>query len=484
MGLQKKTISGLIWTFSQQFSVQIIYFVVQIILARLLSPSVFGLIAMLQIFLAIGQSLIDSGMTSSLIRTQNVGQRDYSTVFFINIIGSIIIYLIVFFSAPLIADFYNIPLLKLVVRVYTLSFIIQALVGVQTTRLTKEMNFKLQMLMQIPSSIIGGIVGIVLAYLHYGVWSLVWMTLVRTFVFMLQHWFYTDWRPSLIIDKERLKYHLGFGYKLTLSGLLDVVYTNSYNLIIGKLFSATQLGYYNQADTLRMFPVSNFSAALNKVTYPMFASIKDDDVRLKMAYKKLMVQVLFWIIPLMLSLIVVAKPLFNLAIGAKWLPAVPYFQILCVAAIVYPLHLYNLNIINVKGRSDLFLRLEIIKKAVGIVMIVFSLFFGMTGLLVGQIILSFGGLYINTYYSGKMINYSFKEQLVDIWPMFLIGLFTIGVSWFAYSFLLRNYLLPDIIVVLAIGISFFIIYLGISLFTKLPALKDFMKLISNKPLLS
>ncbi|MCO5947233.1 lipopolysaccharide biosynthesis protein [Mucilaginibacter flavidus] len=483
MELRKKTISGLIWTFSQQFSVQIIYFIVQIVLARLLAPSAFGLIAMLQIFLALGQSLIDSGMTSSLIRTQNVGQKDYSTVFFINIISSVGIYAIVFFCAPLIANFYDIPLLKIVVRVYCLTFIIQGLVGVQTTRLTKEMNFKLQMIMQIPSSIIGGVVGIVLAYQGYGVWSLVWMNLARAFVFMLQHWFYTDWRPIFIIDKERLKYHFNFGYKLTLSGLLDVIYTNSYNLIIGKLFSSTQLGYYNQADTFRMLPVNNLSSALGKVTYPMFASIIDDDAKLKMAYKKIMTQVLFWIIPLMLSLTVIAKPLFIFVLGEQWKPAVPYFQILCVAAIAYPLHVYNLNIINVKGRSDLFLRLEIIKKVVGVAVIVFSLFWGMTGLLVAQVLFSFSAVYINTYYSGRMINYPLKEQLTDIYPMFLTGAIATAVSWLLYNFLTQSYTLPNVVQIPAVSTFFFTIYLGISFVGKITALQDFIMIISKKPLL-
>src|SRR5690606_15654667 len=197
MSLKRKALSGVIWTFGQQISVQGINFVVQIVLARLLLPEAFGLIAMIQIFMAIGQTLMDGGMTSSLIRTKNPDQADYSTVFFINLFSSIVIYLILFFTAPYIALFFDQPLLTMVVRIYTISFIIQALVGVQTTRLTKEMNFKLQMYMRIPSTICGGIVGIVLAYKGFGVWALVWMQLVTTFLWMLQHWFKTDWRPSL-----------------------------------------------------------------------------------------------------------------------------------------------------------------------------------------------------------------------------------------------------------------------------------------------
>src|SRR5690606_36337105 len=208
MSLKKKAISGILWTLGQQIGVQGINFVVQIIMARLLMPEAFGLIAMIQIFIAIGSTLMDSGMTSSLIRTKNPDQADYSTVFFINLFSSIIIYFILFFSAPFIALFFDQPLLILIIRVYTLSFIVQALVGVQTTRLTKEMNFKLQMYMQIPSSICGGIAGVILAYKGYGVWSLVWMQLITTTIFMVQHWLRLKWRPSLIIDRQKMKHHL------------------------------------------------------------------------------------------------------------------------------------------------------------------------------------------------------------------------------------------------------------------------------------
>jgi teichuronic acid exporter len=480
MGIKNQAISGIIWTISQQFSVQVINFAVQIILARLLLPEAFGLIAMLQVFIAIGQNLIDSGMTSSLIRTENPDQKDYSTVFIINILVSVVIYFILFFLAPYIALFYNTPLLKPVLRVFSISFLMQALVNVQTTRLTKNLKFKLQMLMQVPSVIIGGVVGLILAYMHFGVWSLVYMNLTRSFVFMIQHWFYADWIPTLNIDREKLKYHFGFGYKLTLSGLLDVIYNNSYNLIIGRIFSPAVLGYYNQADSLRMFPVNNISIALNKVTFPIFASIKDDNLKLKRTYKRLMIQILFWIIPIMLSLIVIAKPLFVFVIGVKWLPAVPYFRLLCVAAIVYPLHIYNLNIINVKGRSDLFFKIEIIKKVVGTVIILLAISFGMIGLLISQILLSFIAVYINTLYSGRMINYPLKEQLKDVFPMFLIGLITISLSWYLYSWLVENYLLQDLTLILLLGGVYFTIYLSISYFSKIPALKDFIELISKK----
>src|SRR5690554_5484202 len=360
MSIKKKAINGILWTFGQQIGVQGINFIVQIILARLLMPEAFGFIAMIQVFLAIGVALMDSGMTSSLIRTKDADQADYSTVFFINLFSSIIIYLILFFTAPFIASFFEQPLLELIIRVYTLSFIIQALVGVQSARLTKEMNFKLQMYMQIPSSVCGGVVGIILAYQGFGVWSLVWMHLVSTFLFMVQHWFKTKWRPSFIFDKQKLIYHFNFGYKLTLSAILSALYANSYTLLIGKVFSVNQLGFYNQANTLRLFPVRNLTAALQKVTYPLFSSIQDDNEKFKAVFKKITILVFFIICPVMFFLVGIAEPLFRLILTEKWLPAVPLFQILCIGTIFSPQSVYNLNIIITKGRSDLHFKLELL----------------------------------------------------------------------------------------------------------------------------
>ncbi len=480
MSLQQKTISGILWTFSQQFSVQAINFLVQIILARVLMPSEFGLIAMLTVFVGIGNSLMDSGLTTSLIRTEAPDQRDYSTVFFINLLGSIVVYLALFALAPLIAAFYKQDILTNIIRVYTVSIIIKAFVGVQTARLTKAMNFKIQMFMQIPSVIAGGITGVVLAYKGFGVWSLVWMEIVQSFLFTLQHWFRTGWYPSFVIDKARLKHHFLFGYKLTLSGILNTVFTNIYNLVIGKFFSATQLGYYNRADSMRMLPVQNIATALNKVTYPTFAAIQHDNEKLKIAYRKLMQQVIFWITPLMIILMIAAEPLLRFLLTDKWLPAVPYFQILCVSAILYPLQVYNLNILNVKGRSDLFLKLEVIKKIVVGVGIVCSLPFGIYGLLYFQILLSVIAFYINTLYSGKLINYPVKEQLKDIMPIFILAALT-GVVVFLMIHLLNRYLNPGhLLNIMTTGVVYLLIYLGIGYYTKMQAITDIKQLIFKK----
>lgn len=480
MNLKEKTLAGLFWTFSQQFSVQLINFAVQVILARILLPAEFGLIGMLTIFISIGNSLMDSGLTSSLIRTPDAGQRDYSTVFFVNLAGSFLIYGILFFSAPFIAGFYEQGGLTAIIRVYTISILLRAFIAVQTTRLTKEMNFRAQMLMQIPSVIGGGIIGILLAYWGYGVWSLVWMNLVQAFLFTVQHWLFTGWRPGFIFDIDRFKYHFKFGYKLTLSGLLNAVYQNLYNIIIGKYFSAAQLGYYTRAQTMQMFPVQNLSTALNKVTYPMFASIQQDDKRLKEIYRKLMQQVVFWVTPLMIVLAIIAEPLFRLLLTEKWLPAVPYFRILCVSGILFPLQYYNLNILNVKGRSDLFFKLEVIKKSVTTIGIFCAIPFGIYGLLYFQVLSSVVSFVVNSWYSGRLIDFSLQDQLRELLPIFMLAAFLGVAAWALDRFLLQPLQPGDIARVLTVGIAYFSLYLSMSYLTRMTVIIDLRQLVFKR----
>lgn len=480
MNLKEKTLAGLFWTFSQQFSVQLINFAVQVILARILLPAEFGLIGMLTIFISIGNSLMDSGLTSSLIRTPDAGQRDYSTVFFVNLAGSFLIYGILFFSAPFIAGFYEQGGLTAIIRVYTISILLRAFIAVQTTRLTKEMNFRAQMLMQIPSVIGGGIIGILLAYWGYGVWSLVWMNLVQAFLFTVQHWLFTGWRPSFIFDIDRFKYHFKFGYKLTLSGLLNAVYQNLYNIIIGKYFSAAQLGYYTRAQTMQMFPVQNLSTALNKVTYPMFASIQQDDKRLKEIYRKLMQQVVFWVTPLMIVLAIIAEPLFRLLLTEKWLPAVPYFLILCVSGILFPLQYYNLNILNVKGRSDLFFKLEVIKRSFTTLGVFCAIPFGIYGLLYFQVLSSVFSFVVNSWYSGRLIDFSLQDQLRELLPIFLLTVLPGILAWGLDHFLLQSLQAGDIVRVLLVGIAYFSLYLGMSYLTRITVIFDLRQLVFKR----
>lgn len=420
MSLKKQAIAGIKWTFVQQLSVQIINFAVQIILARLLMPEMFGLVAMVVVFMSIGQALMDGGMTSSIIRTKNPDQLDYSTVFITNIIMSLGVYGVIFIVAPYIALFYNQEILTNIIRILSLTFVIRALVAVHMAKLTKEMNFKLQMKLQIPSTVMAGIVGISMAYQGYGVWSLVWLNLIQAIIFTVQTLVFMKWRPSLIFNFERFKYHFNFGYKLTLASLIDVIFNDAYRIVIGKLYSPAAVGFFHQAETLRLFPVQQISTVVGKVTYPLFAKMNNDDA-LKFAYKITMKLVLVLIVPLMLGLILMAEEGFRFLFGEKWLPAVPYFQILALASIVRPLSLYNLNILKVKGRSDIFLRIEILKKFIGIALLIIGLNFQVIGLVISLTVFSYISFIINMYFSGSLISYSMKEQLKDTLLLYILG---------------------------------------------------------------
>lgn len=479
MSLKQKTLSGIAWTFGQQVGVQGINFVVMIILARLLAPSDFGLIAIIQIFLSIGKALMDGGMTSSLIRTENADQRDYSTVFFINLFASIGIYLILFFTAPLIASFFDQNLLVPIIRIYTISFIIQAFVGVQTTRLTKELNFKLQMYMQVPSSLIGGISGVLMAYNDFGVWSLVWMHLITTILFMLQHWFWTDWRPSFIIDKKKLKYHFNFGYKITISSLLTEVYRNINKIVIAKYFSVIELGIYTQADNLRIVPVRHLTSALQKVTYPIFSSIQNDNDRLRSGLKQITSLVFFVISPIMFGLSLIAEPLFRWVLTDKWLPSVPYFQILAISSIFYPVSLYNLNIILAKGRSDLHVKSEVIKKSISLFALILIIPFGLMGAAYAGAISMLVHALVNFIYCGKLINYSLIQQLKDISPVLIISLISSVLAYIIQLSVLNLLDIMDPILIIVNFIILFVIYMGLAYIFKISSLYNVYSIIVN-----
>ena len=479
MSLKKQAVSGMTWTFAQQFSTQGIGFIISVVLARLLLPAEFGIIGMIAIFMGIGGALVDSGLASSLIRTPDANEEDFSTVFYFNIIGSIFFYFVLYISAPLIASFFNQPILKFITRVYGITFIVNAFSTIQLTRLTQKMDFKTQMIVSVPALVGGGSLGIVLAYMGYGVWSLVWMRLLQSFLSTLQLWIITKWKPSLVFNVAKFKYHFNFGYKLLLSGLLDTVFMNIYTIIIGKLFLPAQLGFYIRASSVVQLPVENISGALNKVTYPLFASIKDENERLRGVYKQIMQMVTFLIAPTLIIMGVLATPLFRFVFTDKWLPAVPYFQILCIAGIIYPFHFYNLNILNVKGRSDLFLKLEVVKKTLMIVAILISIPFGMYGLLWGMVISSGLGLFINAHYSGKFINYNGFEQIKDVLPI-LIAAIIAGVLTLGLDQILINFKAMDIFRILLGTLVGLLSYWSIAVIFKFQSISDLKTIIIKK----
>ncbi|BDQ02776.1 lipopolysaccharide biosynthesis protein [Ignavibacterium sp.] len=366
MKLKEQTVSGIIWSFIDNSLTQIITFIVGIILARLLSPAEFGLVGMVGIFIVISQSFVDSGFSNALIRKKDCTTNDYSTIFYFNLAVSFFFYSVLFASSGLISDFFNEPKLIDITRVVSLSILINAFGLVQQTQLTKNIQIKIQTKISIVANISSGIIAVTMAYFGFSVWSLVFRNLSNVFVRNLLLWYFSKWRPSLVFSFSSLKEMFSFGSKLLFSGLLDKIFENIYYFIVGKFFSAEQLGYYSRADTFARLPSSNINGVVQRISYPVLVKIQDDDAALKRALKKLIKTTMFITFFLMIIMAASAESLIITLIGKKWIPSVEYLQLLCFSLMLFPLHSLNLNMLNVKGRSDLFLKLEIIKKIIAI----------------------------------------------------------------------------------------------------------------------
>ena len=436
MDLKQQATQGAIWVFVDQFGAQLVSFLVSLVLARLLMPADFGTIALFNVVINISSVLINGGLSSSLVRTQAVDNRDLSTVFWFNIVMTLLLYVIIFVASPWIARFYTMPILSPIIRVYSIVLIIDSFVHVQAVLFDKKLDFKTTFKVRLPSIIVGGLCGVGFALAGYGVWSLVYSALIQNSLYTLQYWFYSDWRPTFEFDREKFRYHFAFGFRLTLSALLNVLFNNVYSIVIGKRFAETTLGYYNRAESLKNLPINNVSTALNKVTYPLFAKFSDDDEKLRNAYRRVLKLVIFIVAPLICIMMIAAEPIIGLLLGEKWLPVIPYFQILALGALFQPIHNYNLNILQVKGRADLYLRLEIIKKILVIAAVVLGLRFGIYGLLWGQVTVSILSLFINTFYTAKFLKYPMLQQLADLLPSILIACSIGALIWWGSGLIL------------------------------------------------
>lgn len=444
--------SSFLWTFSEAILLRGISFIALIILARVLGPNTMGTFGIIAVFIAIGNSIVESGFSSSIIRTSDIDNLDLSSIFFTNIVASICIYLLMFILAPMFAQYYHQDQLISLIRVYCLTFIISALSTVHLAKLEREMQFKRLLICNLPGNVIGAIVGIVLALGDLGIWSLVYMYLCTQSIQTLILWRFSGWKPLLVFSFEKMKRHFSFGYKLMISGILDTVFKNLNNLIIGKYFSLKDLGFYDRAKILNEYPVTIFTGLINKVSYPLLSQIKNERDRLAEIYKQL-IQVSFFILtPLIIICAAVAKPIFLLILGENWLDSVPFFKILCFASIFYPIHTLNITILKVFGRSDLFLKLELIKK-LATLLIIFCLFqFGIYGLVWSSVVSSIFSLLVNTYYSKRLINYSTKSQIFDILPTLISSLLIYIVVYAIYCSILSSPILIQILLPTIVGI--------------------------------
>ncbi|MBN1526348.1 MAG: lipopolysaccharide biosynthesis protein [Candidatus Omnitrophica bacterium] len=436
--LRHKAISGFQWSFARNFVNQGSNFLVGIVLARLLSPKEFGLIGMLAIFIAVSQAFINCGFTEALIRKNNSSQDDYCTVFYFNLAAAIVLYIVLFLSAAAISRFFNEPLLIPLIRALSSVLVISSIGMVQLTILKKKVDFKLQTKITFFAAVFSGIVSISMAFFGWGVWSLIWKILLFQLIMSLLLWVWNDWRPKLLFSLASFRELFNFGSKLFLSSVIYKVYYNIYYAVIGKFFSATMLGYYTYAYNLSHFPPQNIEIVVQQVSYPIFSSIQDDLERFKRGYKRVMRNTMFISFMLMMGIAASAKPLVLTLIGEKWLPTVPYLRLLCFVGMIYPLHALNLDVLKIKKRSDLFLTIEIAKILLAIPVIVLGIFFGIKIMIIGMILFSIVAYFINSFWTGKFIRYSSKEQIVDMMPLFIsalgvgIILFSIGYFWQGY----------------------------------------------------
>ena len=454
--LKNKTVIGVGWSFIDNLSSSGITFLVGLVLARLLTPSEYGIMAILTIFIAVSNSIVDSGFSNALIRKTDARRVDYNTVFLFNLLVSGFLYVVLFLAAPAISRFFKEPLLVEVMRVIGWVLVINALAIIPRTLFVKEVNFKTQTKISLIASISSGVIGIGMALAGLGVWSLVGQQLSRQLLNTLFLWIYCTWRPAWEFSMQSFKELFGFGSKILLSGLLNTIFNEIYSLVIGRCYTSAQLGQYTRANQFNQIFSSNLTTVIQRVSYPVLSSIQDESERLREAYRKVIKSTMLISFACMLGLAAVARPLILILIGEKWLPAVGFLQIICFSGMFYPLHAINLNILQVKGRSDLFLRLEIIKKIIAVGPLVLGVLFSIEYMLWGSVCTSLIAYFLNSYYSANLIDYPAKEQIQDILPTFIVSFLTAAAMWSLTLLSLSNWLLLPLQCMLGIILAVFI----------------------------
>jgi len=422
LSLKNKTVHGISWNLINNLSMHGVQLVIGVILARLLTPAEFGLIGMTTIFVSISQTFVISGFSEALIRKKTCTQAEFSTVFYYNLVVGVCFYLLLVFSAPLISSFFNEPQLTNLVRVIGLQIVILAVSLIQRTILVKRVDFKKLTIIAIISSIFSGIVAIFMAFSGFGVWSLVFQVLIRGLLETVLFWVTVQWHPSITFSIIAFKQLFGFGSKLLAAGLLNTIFTNIYNLVIGKYFSASDLGFYSRARRFSNFVGSNISNTIQSVTYPVLSQIGEDTERLRANFKRLLLSISLLSCFFSLLMAACAQAIILTLIGEKWIQCIPYLELLCFTAMLYPLHALNLNLLKVKGRSDLFLKLSVYKKFLVLPTIIIGIKFGIIPMLFMMIVTSVVAFFLNSHYSAKLISYSTSTQIRDIGSSLLLSL--------------------------------------------------------------
>lgn len=453
--LKDKTVKGVAWSSIDNVVQNGVTFVVSIVLARILTPDDYGLIGIIAIFTTVCTALINGGFTTALIRKKDTTDNDYNTAFITNLGVSIVLYVLIFICSPLIANFFSREELIALTRVSSLGMIIGALALVQQTRLTKRIDFKSQTKITIIASLSSGIVGIILALLDFGVWSLVVQQLISHILRTVLLWMVNKWIPSLHFSKKSFHELFGFGWKMMVSSVIDTVWKELYQVVVGKYYSPATLGQYTRSKQFSKLFSSNLTTVIQRVTYPVLSNIQDDKERMVAAYRKIIKTTMFITAISMFFIGAISEPLLYCLIGPKWHEAAVYLPLICISGSLYPLHAINLNMLQVQGRSDLFLGLEIIKKIIALVPLFIGAFIGIMPMLCTNVLTSIIAYFLNSHYSGKFLGYSSWMQIKDVAPSYGIAiLITMSVYFLKYLSLSFWLILP---MQLIIGTMMFLI---------------------------
>lgn len=477
--LKNKTIKGVGWSAADALLGQGVTFIVGLVLARLLSPDEYGLIGICLIFTTVLNGIVDSGFSNALIRKKEVTDEDYNTMFTTNMAISIILYVLLFVSAPFVSDFFHRVELTALVRVTGLVLFCNALSITQVTILAKRIDFKTKTKASLVSAVVSGVIGIAMAFIGFGVWSLVTQQLSRQLLYTLSLWVLNKWCPKFTFYKDSFKYMWGFGWKLLASGILNNVWNQLYQVVIGKCYTPSTLGHYTRANDYANLFSANLTSIVQRVSYPVLSEMQDNKERMVLGYRKLIKVTMFVTTVCMISLGAVAEPMIYTLIGTKWYEAATYLPLICVSMSLYPLHAINLNILQVLGRSDIFLYLEVPKKIVGLIPIGIGIFCGIHYMLLASIFTGFISLYLNTWYTGKALGYTFLKQLRDIFPSYLTA-FVIALAVYFLKYLLLPYYIV-LVIQIFIGIVVGLIVSELFKFEEYLELKSIvLKLIKRK----
>ena len=427
--LKQKAINGVKWTFLDQAGSLGISFVVGIILARLLQPAEYGLLGMVTVFTAIATVFTDSGFGQAMVRKMDLTEEDKLTAFWFSCGMGILVYIALFISAPWVSAFYNEPQLTDILRITSIPILFSGLLTIPNMIFTREINFKVTTKISFSRAILSGVIGIYMAIMGYGVWALIVQGLVSYAIGVIMFNYYCRWKIKFIFKKNSFHYLWGFGSKMLASNLLNTAYNNLYQIVIGKFYSPTDLGQYQRGQSYSGLFSNTLTQVVQRVSFPTLSKMQDDTERLKYGYRKIIKLSMLVSCLGSMALAAMAKPLIVILIGEKWLPAAEYLQIICLGALLYPVHAINLNVLTVMGRSDLFLKLEIIKKIIGTIPIVIGIFLGIKVMLWAGVVSSFLCFAINAHYSEKLINYSFLNQFKDILPFIIASVLTAGLVY-------------------------------------------------------